>query len=95
MKRMKLGFMAIIFTVVQFTFAQPSEIDSLQRILPLSQGQDRFNVLIELFKTNLTRNYDSALYYSTLAVTQARQNGDSLSMVKAYNAKGWVRYFPQ
>ncbi|MEP2667569.1 MAG: tetratricopeptide repeat-containing sensor histidine kinase [Cyclobacteriaceae bacterium] len=88
---MRSLFMVITLASLQFTFAQTSEIDSLKKTLLLSKGQDRFNVLIELFKKNLTNNYDSALYYSTLATIQARQIGDSLSIVKAFNAKGWVR----
>ncbi|MEQ8363738.1 MAG: tetratricopeptide repeat-containing sensor histidine kinase [Cyclobacteriaceae bacterium] len=91
MRRARLVFVIIIFTVVEFAYAQSSEIDSLQKALSFAEGNNRFEVLIELFKNNLNVNYDSALYYSSLAVAQARQNGDSLSIVKAYNAKGWVR----
>ena len=75
----------------QLAYSQNSVIDSLKRELVRSRGKDRFNILFDLFRKNLETNYDSALYYSTLAVSQARQNGDSLSIVKAHNANGWVR----
>lgn len=91
MSSLRLIVIIIFCIIVRLAIAQPSEIDSLQKTLALSKGQDRFNTLFELFKKNLTRDYDSALYYSSLAVSQARENGDSLSIVKAYNAKGWVR----
>ncbi len=72
--------------------AQPSpRIVELKQELPAAKGQHRFDVLLNLFKENLNVNYDSALYYSSLAVIQARINRDSISIVKAYNANGWVR----
>ena len=71
--------------------AQSRALDSLRERLPHAKGQERYGTLIELFKENLGINYDSALRYASMAVDQARQNGDSLAMVKAYNAQGWVR----
>lgn len=73
------------------TYCQMPTIDSLKGELQVVKGKQRFEVLMELFKENLSLNYDSALYYSTQGVIQARQNGDSLAIVKAYNANGWVR----
>jgi signal transduction histidine kinase len=85
--------MAILVLMVSSTvaYSQSQEIDSLRNELLKSRGQKRFQVLFELFKENLHLNYDSALYYARYAVEQARINGDSLSIVNAYNANGFVR----
>jgi len=90
-KRVILICIVILVVVSHWAYPQSYAIDSLQKRLPSAQGQERLEILIELFKENLSVNYDSASHYSALAVTQARQMGDSLAIVKAYNANGFVR----
>lgn len=68
-----------------------SVIDSLKIELENSQGVKRYDILIELFKENLVLNYDSALDYASMAMKQSLINGDSLSIVKGFNATGWAK----
>ncbi|MFZ1808788.1 MAG: tetratricopeptide repeat-containing sensor histidine kinase [Cyclobacteriaceae bacterium] len=91
MNRARLIFITILVACNQLAYAQSSEIDSIKKILPASKGHKHFELLIDLFKENLGINYDSALFYSSSAVKQARLIGDSLAIVKAYNANGFVR----
>ena len=91
MKRAKWIGILLLLAAGHGAVAQSRALDSLRERLPHAKGQERYGTLIELFKENLGINYDSALRYASMAVDQARQNGDSLAMVKAYNAQGWVR----
>ncbi|MEQ9414775.1 MAG: tetratricopeptide repeat-containing sensor histidine kinase [Cyclobacteriaceae bacterium] len=91
MNGVRFIFIALFVVCIQLAYAQSSEIDSIKKILPLSKGHEHFELLIELFKKNLGVNYDSALHYASLATIKARQIGDSLSIVKSYNAQGWTR----
>lgn len=91
MKWIKSIGIVILIVGSHWVYPQSLTIDSLQERLPTSQGQERFKIFLELFKENLNINYDSALHYASLAVSQARENGDSLAIVKAYNANGFAR----
>ncbi len=72
--------------------AQSPTIEELESKLKSAKGHQRFDLLIDLFRENLAINYDSALDYSTLAIRQSISNGDSLEIVKAYNANGYARW---
>lgn len=71
---------------------QTSNIVDLEKKLRSAEGHQRFELLIDLFRENLAVNYDSALIYSMQAIKQSIRNGDSLEIVKAYNANGFARW---
>ena len=93
LRLLKRYLIAIIVLIgsVHNTCAQSASIRELEEKLKSVKESERFEVLIELFRENLALNYDSAHYYSRLAVDQARLDRDSLKIVRAYNANGWVR----
>lgn len=74
-----------------FAYGQEASIDEIKSSLQQAKGHERFDLLIDLFRESLALNYDTALNYSTQAVYQGLQNNDSLEIVRAYNANGFVR----
>jgi signal transduction histidine kinase len=66
-------------------------IDSLRQVLPAVDGMDRFEVLFELFRLNLSIDRESAETYVREANQIAEIERDTLAMVKANNALGFLR----
>lgn len=86
-----LATFIILLGCSQIVNGQSSTIVKLEEKLATLKGSERFELLIELFRESLAVNYDSAQYFSLLAVDQARLDRDSLEIVRAYNANGWAR----
>ena len=91
MKGLRCILFLFFLSVFSFAAAQNAVVDSLKVELEKSSGQQRYEVLFELFRQSIGNDYATALTYAGQASAQAEALGDSLAMVKAYNAQGWIK----
>lgn len=66
------------------------KIDSLKSALETAEGKPRFDLLFNLFIEFLNKDNQEALRYSRESFFQASRLGDSLGIVKANRAEGYV-----
>jgi signal transduction histidine kinase len=66
-------------------------IDSLNRELADAVGLARFNIVFDLFRLSLSSNMEDASRFAQEAVTVSIALNDTLSIIKSYNALGYVR----
>lgn len=71
--------------------AQNPTLDSLNQRLATTNSNKHFPILLEIFKEQISLNYDSALFYAEKLVNRALADGDSLSIVISLNARGNVK----
>ena len=90
-KRLHPVFSLFLLLTFSVGVAQTPVIDSLKNELEKSSDVDRFEILIGLFRESISTDYATALDYAKQAGAQAEALGDSLFMVRAYNAEGWVK----
>lgn len=67
-----------------------NQIDSLENLLGKAAGRARFDILYSLFREYIPIDQDKSLSYASESLSQALQDGDSLNIVKALNAKGYL-----
>ncbi len=91
MKRLQLSFFFFFFSAFSSIVAQTPVIDSLKLELEKHSENERFEILLGLFRASIGQDYATALLYAGQASAQAEALGDSLAMVKAYNAEGWAK----
>lgn len=63
------------------------EIDSLKKLLPKTQGIDRFETLYALFRTHLNVDNNLALDYAKEAYGEGKKTGDTLIIIRALHAR--------
>ncbi|OQX79243.1 MAG: hypothetical protein B6D61_03900 [Bacteroidetes bacterium 4484_249] len=89
----------INITGVQFVFSatipdnKRVEIDSLLKILPLSESNERTIVLIELSKQYVSFSLDSSKEYARLALSSAKESGNNPLIAETYKLLGNICYF--
>ncbi|MEM9325943.1 MAG: tetratricopeptide repeat protein [Bacteroidota bacterium] len=67
---------------------QMSPIDSLHRVLSVSEGEDRIDLLIALGEQVISRNIDSAMHYAQVALDESRQRQYLWGLGKAHQLVG-------
>jgi signal transduction histidine kinase len=89
-----LIFVGLIMMLVPFVgTGQTTDryVDSLRAVLPNVERMDRFNVLFELFRISLSKDLKDAESYANEANQIAIVERDTLSIVKSYNALGFIK----
>lgn len=62
-------------------------IDSLKKVLPKTQGRDRFETLYALFRNHLNVDNNMALEYAKEAYGEGKKTGDTLIIIKGLHAR--------
>ena len=90
--RIKYLLVTCVLMTGECTIAQNevSRIDSLHNTLSQVDGAARFDVLFELFRLSLGSDMEIARGYAIEASQVAKQIGDTLSIVRSFNALGHV-----
>ncbi|MFN7792486.1 MAG: tetratricopeptide repeat protein, partial [Cyclobacteriaceae bacterium] len=70
--------------------ASSSKVDSLENLIKLKRGPEKFDVLVALIRAQLNKNPKTSLELSRQAETLAFSIGDSLRIVKAKFARGFI-----
>ncbi|MFM8347641.1 MAG: tetratricopeptide repeat protein, partial [Bacteroidota bacterium] len=65
-------------------------VDSLEKVLPTSVGANRMEVTFQLFAANLDVNQRKALQYAEMSYEEAKKLNDTLRIIRAGNARGFV-----
>jgi signal transduction histidine kinase len=68
---------------------EKKRIDSLEKVLPKTNGRDRFETLYTLFREHLSVDKDKALAYAQESYEEGKKTGDSLIIVRALHARGY------
>lgn len=63
------------------------QIDSLKKVLPKTQGRDRFETLYALFRNHLNVDNNVALDYAKEAYGEGKKIGDTLIIIKGLHAR--------
>lgn len=83
--------MLLLISTLSFSgVSAQTNIDSLEARLPLSQGQERWEISYQLFMENLEGNLKKSLFYTEMTYEEAFNLQDTLKMVKSANARGFV-----
>ncbi len=85
----------MLFTLAIFVngFGQDSaslKIDSLERLVEQKSGAEKFDAMVVLMRAQLSKNPKASLELSRQAETIALSLGDSLRIVKAQYARGFI-----
>jgi len=87
----KLSFLFFVLAIFLNGFGQDaSKIDSLENLIKLKSGSEKFDAIVVLMRTQLNKNPKTSLELSRQAEILAFLIGDSLRIVKAKYARGFI-----
>jgi hypothetical protein len=89
-KKLRIIFIGIVFPLVSFGQVSTYKLDSLNKIVGQSNGGVQFDAMISLMRLQLRENPKEALQISLRAEKIAFVLGDSLRIVKAKYARGFI-----
>ncbi len=84
-----IGLFCALISLNGFT-QNAEKIDSLKKALRGADSKKRFEIEFELFKQFNASDQDQALLHANRSLEQALLLGDSMSIVRSYNARGYV-----
>jgi len=84
-------FISLIISILSFSKLQAQEnIDSLEAVLPKVTGVDRMETAYALFRGYLDKEQKQSLAYASMAFDEAIKLKDTLRIIRAGNARGFV-----
>ena len=84
-------FMSLLISILSISKLHAQfNIDSLEVVLPKSTGTERFEVIMDLFTAHLDVDQKKALQYAEMCYEQANKLKDTLLIIRAGNARGFV-----
>jgi len=85
-------FIYLLISVLSISnlFAQ-FNVDSLEKVLPRSTGTERMEVTLRLFTGYLDVDQQKALQYAEMSFEEAQKLRDTLRIIRAGNARGFVK----
>jgi len=89
----KLSFLFFVLSIFLNGFGQDvssSKIDSLENLIKLKRGPEKFDAIVALMRAQLNKNPKISLELSGQAEKLALSIGDSLRIVKAKFARGFI-----
>jgi tetratricopeptide (TPR) repeat protein len=89
----KLYFLLFVQAIILTGFGQNeyvSKIDSLENLINQKTGTEKFDLIVVLMRTHLSQNPKTSLELSRQAESLAFSIGDSLRIVKAKYARGFI-----
>ncbi|HEY9048404.1 MAG TPA: ATP-binding protein [Ohtaekwangia sp.] len=83
----------LLFVILSYTLVEAQNqhaIDSLQRLVLISSGSDKSEVLYQLARETISSDKAASLHYAEEGLALAKEIGDSLKIVKGTRLRGQV-----